>query len=342
MNNTNSTDTSESIELILWFSRFFGNYGVISISFIGILVNSFMLYLLSSKILTNPFYKYIKLKAFIDTIVCLLGVFHHNNVCVKCRHYTYSHIYIVLRIGHVIANRFILLASSLHEIYLITNRYMILKNRNNWIINIKVRYYFPTVILVCIMLVIPYFFIFEIKYEEIYQNYYWVWTDSFMNSKYFKGLIFLLGFTENVVPLICLVTLIILCQIQYKKRIQIKSKITIQSIKNLKKLENSYIRITLIQTVMYIISKLSDFLSSSLLRVVFFLDIEFSELTLSLIDFSRQFAFFLLNGLHSFDQLLYIQIDQNLRRVARDLFTKIKVIYKLSKINNDLLKLILK
>ena len=200
--------------------------------------------------------------------------------------------------------RFMFIITSLHEIYLITNRYLILKNRNKRINNFKLKYYIPCWISICLILVIPYFFIMDIRFDEKTQKYYWIWSDITKN-KFFRNLIFLLGFTENILPILILVTMTILCQIEYKKRINIKSKITIQSIRNLKKIENIYTRITIIITVLFIIIRSSDFLSSLSVRFVQFIDIKIDEFALSLLDFSRQFTFLLLFYIHSMGFYIY-------------------------------------
>ena len=111
MDSTNTSDSSISKHIVL-ISSFIGYYGVCSISFMGILMNQFINYLLQSKSLENIFYKYISVKAVIDTFVCLIGVFHLNNVCISCGNYAYSYVIIFLRFSHLLAARFMFMIAK--------------------------------------------------------------------------------------------------------------------------------------------------------------------------------------------------------------------------------------
>ena len=218
--------------------------------------------------------------------------------------------------------------SSLHEIYLITNRLFILKNRNHWVVNIRFIYYIPFLIIIPLAAVIPFSFMFSInKSEKNSELYYWFFSDTIKNSFGFRAYFLVLIFIENILPTIFLLILSILCHKQYTKRIQIKSKITIHAINDLKKLENGYTRITIILTVLFIITRFSDFLIGISIRAIVILNLKIEKMEVSLLNFIRQFTFLLYFGLFSFNGLLYIQIDNNLKALAKKKFVFIKVIF---------------
>ena len=132
------------------------------------------------------------------------------------------------------------MTSSFHEIYLITNRYLTLNNTNNWIVNIKLKYYVAFLILLPTILGTTFFyFLIQINQSDN-ELFYSSWS-NLAQTKYF---LIYITFIENILPLFGLLIMSILCTLAFKKRILLKSKITSQSISNLKKLENSYTRIT--------------------------------------------------------------------------------------------------
>ena len=195
-----------------------------------------------------------------------------------------------------------LMISSLHEIYLITNRYLILKNRNNWIVKIRLNYYIPILIILPIILVKPFSFIVKIvQYEKSDELYYWTWRD-FIKTKYLSFYLCFNIFIQSILPLVILAIMSILCNREYKKRVQIKSKISIHSVIKLKKTEQSYIRITIIITALFIITRFSDFLGGSLMRGLYLLSIAPDKIAIALINFLRQFSYLIYFGLHSFNK----------------------------------------
>ena len=62
------------------------------------------------------------------------------------------------------------------------------------------------------------------------------------------------------------------------------------------------------------------------IRAIFVLSIEFEKNTISIINFMRQLKFLLYFGLHSFNALFYLHIDQNLKNFLINKLEKIKVI----------------
>lgn len=198
--------------------------------------------------------------------------------------------------------------STIHEIYLITNRYLIINNRNNWIVKLNLNYYIPILIFVPIGLSFPNYFAFSIVQSEENSELYYSTFSNFAQSNYFKAGFVLTLLIMNIFSLIILVTMTIRCSNAYKNRIQIKRKIAIQSILNLKKLDNSYTRITMILTVLFILSKFTDFLNTITTRGLYIANLDLSELLISVLNLVRTFSLLMYFGLHAFNGFLYIRI----------------------------------
>lgn len=289
-------------------------------------MNLFIMNLLRSKVLKHGFYKHVGVKTFIDTLICLIGIGYFYNVCIGCQLY-YRYETIVYEWVIKMSIRVMFMTSSLHEIYLISNRYLILGNKVNWIVKLKLIYYIPILVIIPLAFCSPLYFIFSIKRsDQSSELFYWTWSVTTRNYL-FRAYNFLIVIIENIIPLTVLIIMSVLCIREYKKRILIKSKIVIQSMnKNLKKSENSFTRITIILTILFIITRISDFISTLLLRgaYLFFLK---NEILISVINLIRQLTFLLYFGLQSFNGLLYVKIDKNLRNLAKEQLSKIKVIY---------------
>ena len=114
------------------------------------------------------------------------------------------------------------MTSSFHEIYLITNRYLTLNNTNNWIVNIKLKYYVPFLILFPTILGTPLFFLIQIN-QSNNELFYSSWSNLAQN-KYFLIYILFMTVIENILPLFGLLIMSILCTLAFKKRILLKSK----------------------------------------------------------------------------------------------------------------------
>ena len=324
MNATNESETTLK-EYIDSISDFIGNYVLCAICIIGLIINILIRYLLRSKTLKNIFYKHISLKTFVDTFICLIGIGYLYIDCLGCLA-EFKYTKIIYHILHVVCTRLLFVTSSFHEIYLITNRYLTLKNMNNWIVKLKLKYYVPFLVLFPMGLVIPFLIIVSInqskKNSELYN-----WTvnvgDNYLYMIYFMILLLI----ENILPLTILVIMSVLCQIEYKKRIQIKSKIIVQRLAYLKRKERSYTRLTITLTVLFTITRIIDFVSGLTIRAVVVLGIQFGQVTYSMLHCIRQFNFLLYFGLHSFNGIIYIQIDKNLKSLAKTQFSKIKVTF---------------
>ena len=325
MDNITSSD-DRIVAYIDLISNYIGYYGISTVSLIGILINIFIKNLLRNKSLNNTFYKHISIKIMIDLMICIVGIGYLNTVCLICSQYLSYEIMLYYWVV-IISTRYIFFMSTIHEIYLITNRFLILKNRNNWIVKIMLKYYVSFLILVPLCFYLPTFFVITIKRSKENSDYFNRDLKESSNNIFFRVYFLLLIFFETILPLISLLTMTVLCHNEYKKRIQIKSRIIVQAkiIAKLKKLENSYTRITIILTCLFMATRCSDCIVSLLIRAIQVLNLKLEKNTFSFLNFLRQFTYLLYFGLHALSGLMYIQIDSNLRILVKRKFSKIKV-----------------
>ena len=71
------------------------------------------------------------------------------------------------------------------------------------------------------------------------------------------------------------------------------------------------------------ITRLSEILNG--LFTVYSLNSNFDIIKISVFNLTKQFSYLFVFGLSSFDGLLYLQIDKNLRKLAKEKIEKIKV-----------------
>ena len=324
LNNTVSQYFSHHIDLI---SNFIGFYGIRIICSLGFLINIFIIILLRNKKLKYSFYKHIRVKTVISLFICLIGFGYQNSICEICQIY-FRYETIVYTWTIRIGTRIMFMISSFHEIYLITNRYLILKNRNHWIVNINLKYYLPILIIMPTLFIAPLILIISInRSKENSEDYYFSFT-NITQTNYFRAYIISSIFIETIFPLVFLIVTSILCHKQYKRRIKIKSKLTIVSIQNLKTLENNYTRIAIILTILFIITRFSDFLFSLVARAQYIIypNVDSDKIMNSVIFLMRQISYLFYFGLDSFSGLIFLQIDTNLKTLSKRYFSTIKVI----------------
>lgn len=89
MNATNTTllanlTTNKAIVAINFITDIVGYYLISAISFFGIPLNIFMSFILRKKDLKHSYYKYLRVKAIIDLLICILGVGYLKSACIDC------------------------------------------------------------------------------------------------------------------------------------------------------------------------------------------------------------------------------------------------------------------
>ena len=126
-NKLNSTLNQANSSIFESIADIIGYYAIPFVAFIGIILNSFLGAMTRSKKLKHSFYKYIFVKTLIDTFVCIFGLVYFKSNCLECNRDRYGYLFHKWYIVYP-SLRITFMMSSISEIYLILNRYLILKN----------------------------------------------------------------------------------------------------------------------------------------------------------------------------------------------------------------------
>ena len=97
MNSTNIADsyTNQEADAIQLFTNVIGYYSISIVSFVGFILNIFLAIILKNKKLDHAFYKYLFVKACIDSCVCLIGIGYLKSNCAACRENVVNHYYVL-------------------------------------------------------------------------------------------------------------------------------------------------------------------------------------------------------------------------------------------------------
>lgn len=328
MNATNSTifankTTNKATDVINHISEIVGYYVIPVVSLIGILLNIFSTFILRKKELKHYSYKYLWVKAIIDLTICILGLGYNYSLCLGCDS-TNSNTYELLFYQWYVINintRVILAVSSLHEIYMITERYYAIKGEKKWFLNIKLKFYVPSIFLIPVLVSILIFMAIEIKPEENGDLYYWTLSE-YGESMFFKILSSIIILPESLLLVMILTIMNILTTkafIEYSRK---KATLKNQNKRVKDKQKIQFTRMMIILTILYIVTALFDDATAMLTRITIYLDIEFSSHTIALFNCARQLSLLMIFASHSFDVFIYVPMDQNLSRLIRRTFSR--------------------
>ena len=324
-NNKQNTTGIQSGKIYVLFADIIGYYLIPCVCAIGIILNIFLSIMLKSNKLKHSFYKYIFIKTLIDTIVCIFGVTYSKSLCIGCAanrsyEYLFHQFYII-----TINTRVTSLMSSISEVYLIPNRYLILKNIQNCLFDIKLRYYVPLIILLPLFLLLPVFFSFYITHEED-TNFYKVELNDFGESLYFKVYLLTTLVPEIFLPVIILTILSILSIRAYHDRIGNQAEAMSTSIERLHRLEKRHTRIAIILTILFLFSRTCDSIGAILIRLYRFRSVLSISNDVSVLNAFRQATLFISFCMHAFSNICIIApMDKNLMKLIKGFFKSLKV-----------------
>ena len=304
------------------FSDIIGYYAISIISFIGIILNSFLSFILISKNLKHKFYKYILVKSIIDTIVCIFGLIYFKGICQNClknlRYQYIFHRWYVISINI----RIVFMMSSISEIYLIINRYLIIKNIDNFCHDIKLKYYIFLIIILPILMFIPGYFGVQIDPVEIGSEFYNINLNYFGKTELYKFSTIAMLVPEIVIPILTLSTMIILTIRTYNERIQNQAEFMQTSIKRIQTLEKRFTRIAIVLTLLFVLSRTADSCLAVIIRLNGFFSITVSNKT-SILNMLRQLTLFISFSMHSLSNtFIIVPIDKNLMKIIKKFLSK--------------------
>ena len=323
MNNSNSSANVDSKNFkitINFITDIIGYYIIPVVSLIGICLNISTSFILKRKELKQYFYKYLWVKSIIDSLICLIGIGYFRSLCVKCQSTKFNSYGILFYQWFVIKInlRTILMVSSLHEIYMITQRYLIIKGKNNWLLNIKLKFYVLFIFLIPILFSSVFFFSIDLVQEKDGSDLY-TWNKSEFGETL---LMKIWGIVVIVPSSIILVTILTVMNILTVKAfmgfLKNKRKIGNQGPSiSIKKSDKRFTRITITLTCFYIITALSEDSVASFIRVINALKIDVSSEVFHILNCIRQLTLLSIFSVHSFDVLIYIPNDKNLVKLMK-------------------------
>lgn len=330
MNATNTTSfanitTNKATDAINYISDIVGYYVISVVSFIGILLNIFILFILRKKELKHDFYKYLWVKAIVDLMICIFGLVYLKSVCSDCPNTISNTYWIIFYQWYMVKVnlRTVFAVSSIHEIYMITVRYYIIRGEKKWFLNIKLKFYIPLLLFVPILLSVPSYVAVDIKPEVTGDLYYWTLSEL-GNSLLFKvygAVVLLPGTLILLIVLTVMNILTIKAFYEYtkKKAVLLKEKRTLKDKQKIR-----FTRIMIILTVLFIISELCIVFTDLFGRLIVSFDTEYQEELLALGNCLRQFGLLFVFAIHSLDLFVYVPMDKNMTKLVKTVFSKNK------------------
>lgn len=312
MNTSNNLtafdDLASSVESV---ADCIGLYAIPYSAAIGLMLKIFLIIILSSRNLSNDFYKYLTVKTVFDILVNMLGLLYNNSICLKCQRYIRSNSYWYIFFSIFIEVPFLrvfMMASFLCNVYLTYNRTSVFVTRlkyNNihWVFLSVFTFSFS------LALFIPGFFAYKIEPLDFV---FWALSPaSFLTLSYqLYGILIILF--ESVIPLFFIIFLNSVLAFKFhqyqKKRITIVLTST----------QSSTVKIIVIKTTLIIIIELLDIVVAVLFRAAFFELVEFDEFTRQVINLSRQIVYLLYFINQSIDLFICGFYDQNISTVVTE------------------------
>lgn len=121
-----------SKQFLIEFTNTNGYYTIPIIAGIGFVLNSICLLVLVFGLKERDIFKYVISKVFFETVSCLLGIGFQNTLCFSnCNNYSLLFLAVYRRFFQY-AGEVVFYTTGFIEIFLTYDRYLILKNQQNW------------------------------------------------------------------------------------------------------------------------------------------------------------------------------------------------------------------
>ena len=306
-NSTNST-----LAIVLnQSSDIIGYYLIPIICAIGLITNYCFLWLLSNKQLKHKIYENLRVKAFCDWMVCLVGVGYLNNECLICAKYMYNSYWGLFYHWSVIKIplRIVLLTSNISEIYLILNRCISLYNPKSRLLNINKYYVILVNYTFCIIMLFSYFLSYTFEKTKTKGIYTWTLTDI-GKSTYFQIYVLCVLIIENFLPIILLVILNLIAVIKFRKMMS-ESKALGTQISNKDRSERRFTLFCIILSCLFTLIKSTDIVTAIYYRL-YYLGNEFIFEEISIMTFCRNISLFLNFSFHVFNSFFWYITSSNM------------------------------
>ncbi len=297
---------------------------------LGLIFNSFCLYALFQKKLTNKIYAFFWCRTFFNLIICLFAIGWVDTKLLAANKIfdssdSYSKKFYIWYV-FAIPMRIALFSSIISDVVLVTYRYQFIADRYILILTIKqnLAVCFSIPILLCL----PYFFVYKIAQTPAIEDQYVLELTEFGRSKFVIIYVTLVYILETFIPQILLIVFNVFSILKFhetminKRRIAGNRNIIMRS----RRAQMKFMRIQIILSSICIVTRVIDLVSGILIRLAGLDQIDESSGKYEAIKKFSDFSSFLLYVVHAFDGLLFFKMDRNLRECARAVFRRTSVI----------------
>ncbi len=291
------------------------NYVNRTISGVGIVLNSFFLFVLINKALNKKkVYNCLWTCTFCNLIVCVYGVAYLQQ---PEQLYPVPLYELIYRMCTSITIRVAFLASLLSKILLVLERYYRLFGIKNLCSRGLPKKF---ILFVCysigICFVFPVFFSFEVRESNATGLFYFK-TSKFGSTLYFRVYSLLVYLAEVVGPVLALLIVNLKSLNKFRQVINASSPDQ-QSVTT--RARNRFTRYVLVLGILGLVAHTGDMLSGISIRLRYTNLLEFTTQQILVSKLSKQTAMTLMFTLHSFDALIYLKMDCELKRLVKKMF----------------------
>jgi hypothetical protein len=323
-----------SFDLANQISDVIGYYIIPFVSLIGLILNMTCINVLKNLAKKNEFYKFILLKAYSDSIVCLFGIGYLNNNCLTCyQHYCHNYCY-MFYIGRIVRInlRTVIFASVITELILNLNRWSILYNKISFLKTIKLKYFLVVLYFSTFTFSLPSQFSIQLECTDNTTSLYTLTTTDFGDSLVFKYFLIILLLFESVLPHFFMIVLSVLNIIKIKQvmakqmfnSIKISASNQVNQTSNKFKLkELRFTKIVLVLTIFFILVHSFDTLTALFVRLISGWSFQFDPNYYYTALFSRQVSYFCMFLHYSIGLIIYMSMDQKIAAAIKQSFKKL-------------------
>ena len=280
-----------------------------------------MVIILKRKELKHYIYNYFLVKAIINLLICVIGIGYRSAYGITFPASTigtYANIFLE---KYVVRNSLKMLfgCSTFNEIYMITERYFTIKDKKKWFLRVKLKFYVPFVFLFPIFMSIIFFFSTEIKKVEN-KNLYTLEITELGMSIPFKLYSISVVVLINLIMLFALTIMNILTARAYMK--YTNAKRNLGNRRSNSKKEKRFSRSIIILTIIHVTTEISEVSLFFFKRTINFLNLKIDLEITEILICARQIVMLLTFAAHAFDAFIYVSIDQNLKRLIKNIFRR--------------------
>jgi hypothetical protein len=201
-------------------------------------------------------------------------------------------------------------------------------DKKTFLLKIKMKYYFPILFIIPMILSVPGYF--AIKIESININnstlYYSVFTD-FGNSEVYHYFIFLAAIIESVIPIFILIFMTILNIRCFNKVMKKKLEVNRSLSNKIKSSEMNFSRMVISMTFFFIVAHVFDCSGALSVRYFKIFNITINQNIFSKVNLYRQFCVFMLFFHYSICFIICLAMDKNIMNLVKSYSMKLVIKY---------------